>query len=257
MPAFAPLSRLKSLLVASACVLSLGTPGQALELDQMTVQQQSQFGQAVRAYLLENPEVLMEAIAVLEQRKSAAQAMSDEDLVKANALALFDDCYSWVGGNVNGDVTIVEFMDYRCGYCKKAHADVTELVESDGNIRLIYKEFPVLGPESVLAARFAMAVKSLAGDAAYKEVHDALITLRGQMSQATFDSLAKDLSLDLAAVQSEMNSDAVTAALAQNQTLASTLQIQGTPGFVLGSGILRGYVPLDAMREIVAEVRGK
>jgi protein-disulfide isomerase len=240
-----------------AALALAATPALALDLDNMTETERSAFRAEVRSYLLENPEVLMEAIGVLEQRQAQAEAQADVELVAQNREALFADGHSWVGGNPEGDITIVEFLDYRCGFCKRAHPEVAELIESDGNIRYIIKEFPILGEQSLLASRFAVAVMNVAGDDAYKLVSDALMTQRADVTEASLTELSNTLGLDTDAVMAEMSSDEVRAALQDTQLLAQRMQITGTPTFVFESEMVRGYAPLDVMREIVDEVRSE
>lgn len=239
-----------------AALALAATPAVALDVSTMTALERDAFRAEVRAYLLENPEVLMEAIDVLEARQASSQANSDAALVSANYDALVEDDHSWVGGNPDGDVTIVEFLDYRCGFCRRAFPEVEELVETDGNIRIIVKEFPILGPQSDLASRFAIATKITAGDAAYKGVHDALMTFRGQVSMPALMRLADDEGLDGEAISAQMTSDTVTEIIAENRALARSMQITGTPTFVIGGQMLRGFLPVDGMREIVAKERG-
>lgn len=234
----------------------LAAPVSSLDLRAMTDVERQDFRDEVRAYLLENPEVLMEAIAVLEQRQTEAQTTSDSDLVAANAQALFSDAHSYVGGNPDGDVVMVEFLDYRCGFCKRAHPEVTELIRTDGNIRYIIKEFPILGEQSVMAARFAISTLQVAGKEPYAKVHDMLMTFRGDISDKSLRRLARDLDLDGDAIMSVMDSDSVSEVIAANHALGQRMQINGTPSFVMGDQMLRGYVPLDGMQEIVAEIRG-
>ena len=241
--------------LAIAALLTFAQPVAATDMTAMSDTERAVFGEEVRAYLLEHPEVLMEAIAVLEKRQADAQQSTDAQIIQSNAKAIFEDEGSFVGGNPDGDITIVEFMDYNCGYCKKAYPEVASLLSSDGNIRFVVKEFPILGESSVLAARFALAVRSVAGDEAYESIHNALMELRGGISQPALDRLASDHSIDIEAVKAEMNSDAVNSILAQNQKLAQELQITGTPTFVMGDQMLRGYVPLDGMQQIVADIR--
>lgn len=234
-----------------------GTPALAqTDLSAMSDTERAAFGEAVRAYLLENPEVLMEAIQVLETREADVQAQGDAELIAQNSEALFEDGASWVGGNPDGDVTVVEFLDYRCGYCRRAHPEVTELIESDGNIRLIVKEFPILGPQSVLASQFAVATQRVAGDDAYRTVTDALMVQREDVTPDTLKSLAEAQGLDFAAISEEMESPEVAARIEAGHELGRAMGIQGTPSFVFGDQLVRGYVPLDAMQEIVAEERG-
>lgn len=227
----------------------------AYDFRAMTPAQQEAFGEAVRAYLLENPEIIMEAVAVLEERQAAQQANADLELVAENAEALFNDGYSWVGGNPDGDFTIVEFIDYRCGYCRKAHPEVLELLENDGNIRLIVKEFPILGEASMISSRFAIATQIVAGDEAYEAVHNALVALEGNPGAGPLRRLAGTLGLDAGAIMAEMDSDEVTRRIEKTRALAMAMQINGTPSFVFGDQMVRGYAPLAAMEQIVAEGR--
>ncbi len=246
------LSRLAPLL-ASACLLA--TPGLSEGLTDMTAAERDAFGAAVKAYLLEHPEVLVDAMNVLQDRQAQSEAAQDKQLVIDHKDALFTDAASWVGGNPDGDITVVEFMDYRCGYCRKAYQEVEDLVKSDGNIRLVLKEYPILGEDSVTSARFAISVLQLHGPDAYKKAHDALITLRGTPDAATLTRLATDLGLDAQPVIDRMNSDEVTQVIASNQALGDSMAISGTPTFVIDGTMLRGYLPLDGMRQVVADER--
>lgn len=238
---------------AALCLLSL--PVQALDLSNMTDAERAAFQAEVRAYLVQNPEVLMEAFNVLEARQAQQQNVSDKTLVQDNSAALFSDGRSFVGGNPDGDITLVEFMDYRCGYCRKAHDEVAELVKSDGNIRFIVKEFPILGEDSVTSSRFAIATRNVAGPEAYARVNEALIKLPGAVNDAALKRIARNAGIDADAVMAAMNSDAVNTELTANHALAQVMQINGTPTFILSDEVLRGYVPLASMQEIVTKVR--
>lgn len=244
--------RLISTLAALALSTTLAT---AQDVGEMTDVQRDAFRAEVRAYLLENPEVLMEAIGVLEARQEQAETMRDDRLAELNADALTNDGFSYVGGNPDGDITIVEFIDYRCGFCRRAHPEVAELIATDGNIRIITKEFPILGEQSLLASQFAVATKIIAGDEAYKEVSDALIALRSDVTPASLSSLANAFDLDNDAIFAEMESDAVNTVLANNRALGERMAISGTPTFVFGGEMVRGYVPLAQMRQIVESQR--
>lgn len=248
---------MKRFLLTAAAMLCLSAPVAALDITAMNDTERQVFRQEIRAYLLENPEVLMEAIAVLEQRQQDAQTVNDETLIAVNAEALYLDQNSYMGGNPQGDVTIVEFLDYRCGFCKRAHPEVTELINSDGNIRFIIKEFPILGDQSVLASRFAISTLRNVGPEAYAKVHDSLMTIRGDISKSSLKRLAKSLDLDAGLIIKAMDDEAITAIIAENRLLAQRMQITGTPSFVMGAQMVRGYVPLDGMEEIVANSRGE
>jgi protein-disulfide isomerase len=229
----------------------LGLPAGA----EMTADERDALRAEIRAYLVENPEVLVEAMEVLQNREAQAELERDALLVQSKAADIFASPSDWVGGNLQGDITLVEFMDYRCSYCRKAHDEVKELVASDGNIRYVIKEFPILGEASLLSSQFAIAVRLLHGDDAYKAAHDALITLRGEPTADTLGRLAGELGLDPAPILEKMGADEVKAIITANHVLADTMQISGTPTFVLKDQMLRGYVPLEDMRGIVAEAR--
>ena len=249
----------KSRFTCSVLALALATTVQAsdLDLNNMTPDEKDAFGAQVRAYLLENPEVIMEAVQVLEARQAEERARGDLDLVAANMDALINDGYSWVGGNPDGDVTIVEFFDYRCGFCRRAHPEVQALLETDGNIRYIAKEFPILGENSVISSRFALAVREVGGDEAYQAANKALIALNSEMQDPVLRPLAASLGLDADAVLAAMDSEGVTEQLSKTRALAQQLQITGTPSFVMGDQMIRGYLPLDAMRDVIAEERSE
>ncbi|MEM9971130.1 MAG: DsbA family protein, partial [Pseudomonadota bacterium] len=170
---------------------------------------------------------------------------------------IFDDGWSYVGGNPDGDVTIVEFLDYRCGFCKRAFPAVEELVASDGNIRLIVKEFPILGPASDLAARYAMATKRIEGDDAYKSVHDTMMGLKADLNERTLAMLSAEFDLNHEAIMAEMETDAVRDAIAANRALGARLSINGTPSFIMGENFVRGFVELEQMRAIVEDIRAE
>jgi protein-disulfide isomerase len=210
----------------------------------------------IRDYLLANPDILMEMLALIEERKASETAASDLDMVASNAAAIFEDGYSFVGGNPEGSFTIVEFLDYQCGFCRRAHPELMELIESDGDIRWIVKEFPILGPQSDMAARFAISVKRIAGDTAYGAVHAALMTFRGESSEASLSALADRMSLDTRKIIAGMAAPETEAVIAANAALAARLLISGTPGFIFETEVVRGYVPLEGMVGLVDDLRG-
>ena len=250
---------LKSRYAAPILAMALATTTHAaeLDLDNMTDAQRDAFGAQVREYLLENPGVIMEAVQVLEAQQAEAQTQGDVDLVSSNTDAIFSDGYSWIGGNPEGDVTIVEFFDYRCGFCRRAHPEVKELLASDGNIRYVAKEFPILGENSMISSRFALAVRKVAGDDAYAAANEALIALNSDMEDPVLRRLAESLELDADAVLAAMDDEDITRQIADTRALAQALQINGTPSFIMGDQMIRGYLPLDAMRDVIAEERSE
>lgn len=244
-----------ALLSGAALSALMATAGAAQ--DAMTDAQREAFRAEVRAYLIENPEVLIEAMDVLQSRQQAASEEQDKMILTENHDAIFNDGASWVGGNPDGDVTVVEFLDYRCGYCRKAWQEVDELVKTDGNIRFVMKEYPILGEQSVISSRFAIAVLQLHGTEAYATAHDALISLRADASDASLERLAGELGHDWTELQTRMNAPEVTAVIEANHALAQKLNISGTPTFVVDGTMVRGYVPLDGMRDIIAQERAR
>ncbi|WP_103333560.1 DsbA family protein [Pseudotabrizicola formosa] len=224
-------------------------------LAEMTPAEREAFRAEVRAFLLEEPEVLVEAMEVLQGQQEMQAAERDLAMLRDNADLIYRDPNSWAGGNLEADLTIVEFVDYRCGYCRRAHDEVADLVESDGNIRLVLKEFPILGEQSLLSSQFAIAVRQLHGDDAYKAAHDALIALRGDATPETLARLASDLGHDPAAIADQMAKPEVQAIIDTNHALGGLMEINGTPTFVIDETMVRGYVPLEGMRQIVAGQR--
>ena len=209
----------------------------------------------IRSYLLANPDILMEMLQTLEQRKQADAAVTDQQLVADNRDAIFNDGFSWVGGNPEGRVTIVEFLDYQCGYCKKAQPEVTALLSSDSDVRQIVKEMPILGPGSELAARAAVATMIAEGPEAYAGLHDRLMRTKGKMDDALLDKALVETGLDPEAIRVAMQDPEVDRRLGETRALAEKLAIAGTPTFVLDDRMVRGYVPLETMKSLVGEVR--
>lgn len=242
----------------AAAALSLAAmPVMALDLDNMNEAERKAFGAAVRAYLMENPEVIYEVADAAQAAQQAKRAEMDMALVKVNAEAIFNDGFSHVSGNPEGDITLVEFIDYTCGYCRKAHSEVQALVQGDKNIRLITKELPILGDQAVILARFAIAVKTVHGGEAYETANAALISFDGEPNTTSLGRLAKVLGLDAEKIFAEMDSEATENELRETSLLAQRMQISGTPAFVLQDELLRGYLPLAAMQQIVAQKREK
>lgn len=246
-----------TLLALTLAGMSLSAPALAFDPAAMTEDQRSAFRAEVRAYLMENPEVLMEAIGALEAKQYADQVNADLTMLRDFAGEIFDDPKSWAGGNLQGDLTVVEFVDYRCGYCRKAHDEVAQLIAGDGNLRLVMKEFPILGEDSVISSRFAISTLQLFGADAYKVVHDALIAHKGPVDEGALDAIAAAAGLDGAAIRARMASDEVSEVINANRALAERMQINGTPTFVIHETMVRGYVPLDAMTQIIAQQRAK
>ena len=245
---------LTSLALAAALALPGAAPAEGLDLSKMTDAERQAFRQEVRAYLLENPEVIFEAIQILEERRNRQAAAADKDLVSANADAIFDDGHSWVGGNPDGDVTIVEWLDYRCGYCKRAHPVVEELLDRDPNIRIVIKEFPILGPDSVKAGRMALAALKI-DPSKYRELNDALMTYEGGLTESAAYQIAASLGYEIVELKALAETTEISDILNENYQLAQVLGLQGTPAFIIGDQVIRGFLPMEDMVGVIAQAR--
>lgn len=208
----------------------------------------------IRAYLLDNPEVIFEAIEILEERRAVAARSADGDLVAANAEALFDDGFSYVAGNPDGDVTVVEFLDHRCGFCKRAHPIVKEMLEKDPNIRLVIKEFPILGPASVAAGKLALAALDI-DPSKYGELGDRLMTYQGNLTERVAYRIAGEVGYSIPDLKARAADTDIDDRLARTYQVAQALGLQGTPSFVIGTEIVRGFLPLEDMLAAVANQR--
>jgi len=212
---------------------------------QMTNEQVKQL--ALEA-ILENPQIIMQAVAILEQRERE-RAASGANTVR---LQLEQDPNSPNLGNPDGDVTVIEFFDYNCPYCRKAGQTVQELLASDANVRVIYREWPILGEDSVFASRAALAARA---QGKYEEFHWALMNGEGRASEASILKLARHLDLDVEKLQADMTSPAVEAHIAQSSALARTLGFTGTPAFIVGDRTAPGMLSTDEITAMVAEAR--
>ena len=200
--------------------------------------------------ILENPQIIMQAVAILEQRERE-RAASGANTVR---LQLEQDSNSPNLGNPDGDVTVIEFFDYNCPYCRKAGQTVQELLASDANVRVIYREWPILGEDSVFASRAALAARA---QGKYEEFHWALMNGEGRASGASILKLARHLDLDVEKLQADMISPAVEAHIAQSSALARTLGFTGTPAFIVGDRTAPGMLSTDEITAMVAEARAE
>lgn len=206
----------------------------------------------VRDYIRKNPEIILEALQELEERRRLAGAEQARQQIALNREALIDDPGSPVGGNPEGDVTIVEFFDYRCPYCKAVTPQLTRLLKEDTNIRFVYKEWPILGPVSVVGSRAALAARN---QGKYTEFHDRLMGSSGQLNEQRIFQIAEDLGLDMDRLRSDMGSPKIDDILRRNNELASKLQITGTPAFVIGEALVPGAVELSDLKALVMQAR--
>jgi protein-disulfide isomerase len=217
---------------------------EAAELDQ--------FERRGREYLLRNPEVIMEALGILKERQRAAEAEGLKRTIAERGEEILNDPAAPVGGNPAGDVTLVEFFDYNCPYCRKVAPTVVELEQADPDLRLVYKEFPILGPGSQFAARAALASRR---QGKYVPFHNALMQATEQVTGETVMEIAREVGLDTERLEQDMQDPAIQEAIGRNLQLANALGITGTPSFVIGQEVVPGAVDLRTLQGLIARTR--
>lgn len=242
--------------LAPLALLSLAAAPAAAQTDigNMTPAERAAFGAEVRAYLLANPDVLNEVIEEYARQRKAAQADADRQLVAEHADELYEDSHSYVAGNPEGDVTVVEFLDYNCPYCKQAHPEVLQLLEADPNVRLVVKEFPILGPESIAASQIAMAALEQDPES-FPALYEALMSHQGRVNENAVYTLAEAAGYDVGELEEAAAATGIEDLIKDNYQLGARLGIEGTPGFVIGDRIIRGFVPADELAAAVEAAR--
>jgi protein-disulfide isomerase len=213
---------------------------------------EDEFEQRIRAYLMKNPQVILEAVEQLQARRQAEGQSEAAAVLKARAEEIFRDPASPVGGNPGGDVTLVEFFDYNCPYCRQVAPVMAEAEAADPQLRVVYKEFPILGPGSAFAAKAALAVHR---QGKYLEFHKALMAARGAVDEARTLAVAAAVGVDIERMKANMNNPEIETAIENNLALARALRIDGTPSFVIGERILRGAADLKTMQGLIREAR--
>jgi len=245
--------RLLAVTVLLALAVSIPVLGRALAADEPKLSQQ-EIEKIVRDYLLREPEVLAEAFRRLQQRQTAAAATKAKQAIQDNQKALLSDQASPVEGNAQGKVTIVEFFDYRCVHCRHVAPTIDRIVSSNAAVRVVYKNFPVLGEPSVLAARGAVAAQQQGG---WPKLHRAMLAFEGDFTVESILALGASVGLDSAKLKTDMMSPATDRALQANMTLAAALGLDATPSFVIGDRVIRGALSPEAFQALVDEEAAK
>lgn len=218
--------------------------------------QRGEIQKIMKDYLLTHPEILEEVSAELTKRQAAAEAEKHAAAVTANANLIFNSPRGVTVGNKDGDVTFVEFFDYNCGYCKKAMTDMVEIMKDDPKLKVVLKEFPVLGPASVEAAQVAVAVRMQDPTGKkYLAFHQNLLSGRGQADKARSMAAAKEAGLDMARLEKDVSSPEVRATIEENFKLAESMGMNGTPSYVIGKQVVIGAVGIDALKEKISNAR--
>ena len=237
--------------VAAALIVPQPAPAQSFSEPQRT-----EIQKIIREYLLANPDVLEEVSAELNKRQAVAESAKQASAVKKHSDALFNSPRGVVVGNREGDVNFVEFFDYNCGYCKKAMTDMLDLMKADPKVRVVLKEFPVLGQGSVEAAQVAVAVRMQdPSGKKYLDFHQKLLNARGQADKVKAVAAAKEAGLDMARLDKDLASPEVKATLEENFKIAEDMGLNGTPSYVIGQQVIVGAVGLDQLKEKIATAR--
>lgn len=243
----------KTLLIASgvaiAASLTLAQPAAALD-----DQQKKEFGDFIKEYLVSHPEVMLEVQDALEKKQEEARLQQSNKAIAENKSEIFDAKYDISLGNPKGDVTVVEFFDYNCGYCRHALSDMDTLIKKDKGVRFVLKEFPVLGPESVAASKVSDAFRKLAPEK-YGQFHHALLGSDGRATEDSAIEVASSLGVSESAIRQEMAKSPDDASVKETYKVANDLGLTGTPSYVIGNEAVSGAVGLDALEEKVANVR--
>ncbi|MEN3791583.1 DsbA family protein [Fulvimarina sp. MAC3] len=246
--------RLLTTLAIAATFLGSTLSAPAIAQDSFDATEKQDIEKIVRDYLVTNPEVLVEAMNALQQKQDAEQKTAQADVIAKARDQLHSAPEGMVLGNPDGDVTVTEFFDYNCGYCRQALADMTALIEEDDNVRFVLKEFPILGMGSLEASRVSMAFRDLAPEK-YREFHETLLSKRGSADKASALQVAEDLGVDPAKIEDIMASSTNMKALQEIQVLANDLRINGTPSYVIGEEVIQARVGTEGLKSAVAAMR--
>lgn len=208
--------------------------------------------QVVEQYLRAHPEVIEQTLQALQVKREAEERERVRNLIATKQAELLNDPNSPVSGNLDGDVTVVEFFDYRCGYCKRVAGTVTQLQQEDSNVRIVYKDYPILGEASVLAARAALASTTQGKHLAF---HEALLASKEELTQDSILKIAKGVGLDTEQLAKDMQASTIQTIIERNRELARELGINGTPGFIIGTELAPGAIPLEDLKNLIRQVR--
>ncbi|ENN85992.1 outer membrane [Rhizobium freirei PRF 81] len=243
----------KSLLTVSTIALaaSFAAIQPAAALDD---QQKKEIGEFIKEYLVEHPEVLLDAQAALEKKQDAARLAQASQVIDQNKDAIFNSKDDVVIGNPKGSITVVEFFDYNCTYCRHALGDMDKLLKQDKDVRFVLKEFPILGADSVAASRVSNAFRKLAPEK-YAEFHHKLLGSDGRASEDSAIEVASSLGVNEAAIRTEMTKSPNNNMIKATYQLATDLNVTGTPAYIIGNETISGAIGLEAIQEKIANVR--
>jgi len=242
--------------IAAGCAALMLVAAAPVRAEPAADEKRGEFERMLKEYLAAHPEAIQEALDLLASRKAAAKAEQQRAAIKTNGRDLFSSPRQVTLGNRTGDVTLVEFFDYNCGYCKRALTDLLDLMKADPKLKVVLKEYPILGPDSVEAARVAVAVRMQdGGGARYLVFHRKLLENRGRNDKARALAAAQEAGLDMARLERDLDSEEVTKSIDEATRLGKALAINGTPGYVVGDRVIIGALGEQALRDGVAAAR--
>jgi protein-disulfide isomerase len=242
-------------LLAACASIALSAPQPANAQQSFSADQRTALEAIVKEVLLKNPEIIQEALVELERRQQQAQVDAQKQVLVTERAAIFDAPKNAVAGNPQGDVTLVEFFDYNCGFCKRSLVDLQELIKGDPKLRVVLKDFPVLGADSVEASRVAIAVKNQLKGEKYWNFHVALMGVRGRVNGAKALEVAKEQGANLDQVRKDMESAETRAAIEETVVLGDRLGLTGTPAFIIADEIVFGAVGVEQIKTRIDAVR--
>lgn len=237
-------------LVLAAAIALMAIPATANA--ELKPDQKKEIEALVKEYILNNGEVVIESVNKFQAKQEDESNKQSDAIAKDLIAKLKTDKTIPSIGNQDGDVVIVEFFDYNCGWCKKAFEEVQAMLNDDKNVRIIFYDIPILGPTSTLASRWALAAHE---QGKYWEFHKGVMTHEGAVDEATLEKIAKAAGADVAKIKKDVDSAKITETLSSHVAVAKSLGIQGTPGFMINETIFRGYIPYDTMKNAVADAR--
>jgi protein-disulfide isomerase len=243
---------MRLLLALALAVIPVVIAGPARAGEALTPAQTKAVQEIIRDYLTKHPEVLIDALEAARAKAKADELHATEMAIRDHRAALYDDPDSVVGGNPNGDVTLIEFFDYRCPYCKEVQPSLERLLMKDRHLRIVYKEFPILGAASVYAAKMALAARA---QGKYLAFHRAMMDTKGSISDDVVRHVAASVGIDVAKAEIGMKNPAIEAVIKKDYALADALGIAGTPAFILGGKLIPGTIDLASLMQLIASAR--
>ncbi len=243
------------LLGLGAALVAVPASAQQAAAQPFTPDQRSALEAIIKDVLLRNPEIIQDALVELEKRQQQAQLDAQKQVLVTERATIFESPNSAVAGNPQGDVTVVEFFDYNCGFCKRSLVDMQELMKQDPKLKVVLKDFPVLGPDSVEASRVAVAAKNQLKGEKYWAFHSQLMATRGRVNGARAIEVARENGANVDQLRRDMESEATRAIIEETVVLGDRLGLTGTPAFIIADEIIFGAVGVDQLKGRIANVR--